>query len=92
MSEPARAVDGDPGTAWRPGPGGRMVVDLGAARTVNTVALTWTGGARPAAAVTTSTDATSYTPFAAPATARYVAVAIPAWRSGDPDLIELAVR
>jgi hypothetical protein len=92
MSEPAHAVDGDPGTAWRPGPDGRMVVDLGATRTVNTATLNWTGGPRPAAAITTSTDATSYIPFAAPATARYVAVAIPGWRSGDPELIELAVR
>ncbi|WP_432979488.1 hypothetical protein [Dactylosporangium sp. CA-233914] len=69
-----------------------MVVDLGAARTVNTVMLNWTGGARLAAAITTSTDATTYTPFAAPATARYVAVSVPGWRSGDPELIELAVR
>jgi hypothetical protein len=69
-----------------------MVVDLGAARTVNTVTLNWTGGARPAAAVTISTDAASYKPFAAPATARYVAVAVPGWRSGDPELIELAVH
>jgi hypothetical protein len=92
MGEPAHAVDGDPGTAWRPGPDGRMVVDLAATRTVNTVTLTWTGGARPAAAITTSTDATTYVPFAASATARYVAVAIPGWRGGDPELIELAVR
>jgi len=30
MSDPDLAVDGDPATAWRPGPGGRMVIDLGA--------------------------------------------------------------
>ena len=29
--------------------------------------------------------------FTAPATARYIAVAVPAWRTGDPDLTELAV-
>src|SRR6185436_19473474 len=35
MTSPARAVDGDPRTAWRPGPAGRMVVDLGAVVTVS---------------------------------------------------------
>ncbi|MDY7090713.1 MAG: discoidin domain-containing protein [Actinomycetota bacterium] len=91
MGEPSRAVDGNPGTAWRPGPNGRMVVDLGSARTVKTVALTWTSGARPAARIETSTDGVTYTGFGSPASARYVAVAVPQWRAGDPELTELEV-
>ncbi|WP_433220892.1 discoidin domain-containing protein [Dactylosporangium sp. CS-047395] len=91
MGEPSRAVDGDPATSWRPGPGGRMVVDLGTARTVAAVSLTWTAGTRPDARIDTSTDGSAYTPFSAGASARYVAVTVPAWRTGDPDLVDLAV-
>lgn len=91
MGEPSRAVDGDPTTSWRPGPNGRMVVDLGTVRAVAAVSLTWTTGTRPVARIDTSTDGAAYTSFTAPASARYIAVAVPAWRTGDPDLVHLAV-
>ncbi|GGK73533.1 discoidin domain-containing protein [Mangrovihabitans endophyticus] len=91
MGEPSRAVDGNPRTAWRPGPNGRMVVDLGAARTVQTVELTWTGHARPHAVVEISVDGATYTPAGAPTTARYVAVTVPGWHYGRPELVEIAV-
>ncbi|MEV6795274.1 discoidin domain-containing protein [Streptomyces sp. NPDC051320] len=60
MSDPAAAVDGDPHTAWTPGPGGRMVVDLGAAVPLGTVTARWTGGRKPAARIETSTDGLTY--------------------------------
>ncbi|MFC5001976.1 discoidin domain-containing protein [Dactylosporangium cerinum] len=91
MGEPSRAVDGDPATSWRPGTGGRMVVDLGAAQSVAAVALTWTAGTVPAARIETSTDGAAYTTFSGTVSARYVAVAVPAWRTGDPDLVHLTV-
>jgi hypothetical protein len=37
MTDPNAAVDGDEHTAWTPGPGGRMVVDLGAERHITEV-------------------------------------------------------
>ncbi|MCO8277078.1 discoidin domain-containing protein [Actinoplanes sp. TRM 88003] len=91
MGEPSRAVDGDPGTAWRPGPDGRMVVDLGSAHAVRTVALTWTEGRRPPVVIETSADGATYVPFTAPATVRYVAVAVPGWLDNGPELIALTV-
>ncbi|MGW5697102.1 discoidin domain-containing protein [Streptomyces asiaticus] len=60
MSDPAAAVDGDAHTAWRPGPRGRMVVDLGAARAVRLVEAEWTVGAVPGAKVGFSADGISY--------------------------------
>ncbi|WP_127500480.1 discoidin domain-containing protein [Actinoplanes solisilvae] len=91
MGEPGRAVDGDPRTSWRPGPDGRMVVDLGAARTVAAVELTWTRGRRRSAVVEASMDGVAYAPIAGTVTARYVAVVVPGWRSGDAELTELNV-
>ncbi|NKI42856.1 discoidin domain-containing protein [Streptomyces physcomitrii] len=61
MSEPGAAVDGDPGTAWRPGRGGRMVVDLGAARAVRRVEAEWSAGHAPTAQVEFSDDGVRYT-------------------------------
>lgn len=90
MSSPAAAVDDDPATAWRPGPGGRMVVDLGAVAAVSAVELAWTPGRRPAASVETSVDGVTYrTTGSGPA--RYVAVRT-GWRSGDASLVRLSVR
>ncbi|MBY8880093.1 discoidin domain-containing protein [Actinacidiphila acidipaludis] len=60
MSDPAAAVDGDPGTAWTPGEHGRMVVDLGAAVPLGAVTARWTGGRTPGARVETSTDGLTY--------------------------------
>jgi hypothetical protein len=102
MSEPRFAVDGDPGTAWRPGPDGRMVVDLGAARTVSGLRLRWSATPRPVI-LESSADGLTWTPVPgtpAPATAmtvacwltaRYVSVAVPGWREGDAELADLAV-
>ncbi|MBO1332756.1 discoidin domain-containing protein [Streptomyces sp. VRA16 Mangrove soil] len=60
MSDPSAAVDGDPATAWRPGPDGRMVVDLGAGVPVRTVEATWTVGGAPALVVEVSDDGVQY--------------------------------
>ncbi|MET8473644.1 discoidin domain-containing protein [Streptomyces sp. NPDC006422] len=60
MSDPAAAVDGDPSTSWRPGPGGRMVVDLGADTELRTVEARWTLGGAPAAEVEVSGDGLGY--------------------------------
>ncbi|MFI6349209.1 discoidin domain-containing protein [Streptomyces sp. NPDC050560] len=60
MSDPAAAVDGDPGTAWTPGPGGRMVVDLGARLRVRDLRAEWTGGRVPGLRAEFSDDGVSY--------------------------------
>ncbi|WP_414641703.1 discoidin domain-containing protein [Amycolatopsis sp.] len=102
MSSPVAAVDDDPATAWRPGPGGRMVVDLGAATAVSAVELAWTPGRVPETTVETSTDGRTYTTaaragdgrtttVAVTGTARYVAVRTD-WRTGDASLARLSVR
>jgi hypothetical protein len=103
MTDPAAAVDGDRATAWRPGPSGRMVVDLGAAHTVTLVRLIWTPRLVRPLRVERSTDGLTYTTVAWLArpgrltevpvrtTARYVAVVLDGWRPGDAELIELAV-
>lgn len=103
MSSPAAAVDDDPATAWRPGPDGRLVVDLGAVRPVSAADLAWTSGRVPACAVETSTDGVTYTTAAKPARnrtttvavtgqVRYLAVRTLDWRSGDASLTRLSVR
>ncbi|GAA3566523.1 discoidin domain-containing protein [Amycolatopsis ultiminotia] len=61
MSDPGAAVDDDERTSWRPGPDGRMVVDLGAVRPLGEVELTWSAGRVPDAAVETSVDGRTYT-------------------------------
>ncbi|MEU8232595.1 discoidin domain-containing protein [Actinoplanes sp. NPDC048967] len=90
MSPPARAVDGDPRTAWRPGPSGRMVVDLGAVTAVADVQLTWSKGRRRPVRVEASRDGVTYAALSG--TARYVAVAVEDWRPGDAELVHLTVR
>ncbi len=89
MSDPAAAVDGDPHTSWRPGPSGRMVVDLGAAQRIGDVGLKWTPGPVPPHTVTTSTDGRVYT--APSGTARYVALSTN-WRPGNASLTGISVR
>ncbi|WP_432973880.1 discoidin domain-containing protein [Dactylosporangium sp. CA-233914] len=91
MGEPSQAVDGNPSTAWRPGPNGRMVVDLADTRAVTSITLTWTGSNHPAPTIETSTEGTAYAPFSGPTNARYIAVAVPGWRTGDAELSELQV-
>lgn len=90
MSAPAAAVDDDPATAWRPGPDGRMVVDLGAVTEVSAVDLTWTRGRVPGATVETSVDGVTYA-TADTGPARYVAVRT-RWKAGDASLTRLSVR
>jgi hypothetical protein len=104
MTSPAAAVDGDPRTSWRPGPAGRMVVDLGDRRDVTLVKLTWTWGIRRPVRLSSSADGLSYDPLAEIAepgraaasvvdvSARYVAVAVIGWRPGDAELIEVAIQ
>jgi F5/8 type C domain len=103
MTSPSTAVDGDPQTAWRPGPAGRMVVDLGDARDLTLIKLTWTRGTRRPVRLSSSTDGLTYDVVAevpAPGrsaasvvdlSTRYVAVAVLGWRPGDAELVELAV-
>jgi hypothetical protein len=105
MSDPGLAVDGDPGTAWLPGPGngGRMVVDLGASLTFGTVALTWTPGRVRPCTVSVSDDGVTYTrigggagagnsqTLTVQATGRYLALAVTAWSPGDAGLASLSL-
>jgi hypothetical protein len=89
MTSPARAVDGDPNTAWRPGESGRMVVDLGAVVPIKDVRLTWSKGRRRWWRIEASRDGLTYAALGAQA--RYVAVAVEGWLPGDAELVELAV-
>jgi hypothetical protein len=89
MTAPARAVDGDPRTAWRPGGSGRMVVDLGAVLPVSDVRLTWSKGHRRAWRLEASQDGAGYAALGA--RARYVAVVVDGWRAGDAELVHLVV-
>lgn len=104
MTSPAAAVDGDPDTAWRPGPQGRMVVDLGAPVRLRYVAMDWTAGPAPACAVSVSDDGLAWRPTGAcrdagrgrsgvafDDQARYVAVTVPDWRPPSASLAELHV-
>jgi hypothetical protein len=104
MTSPGRAVDGDPRTAWRPGPAGRMVVDLGGAYRVRTVRLRWTRGRRRPVRLESSSGGLIYaqiaraahpgrvTSFEVGKTVRYLAVAVTGWRPGDAELIDFAVE
>ncbi|MEV6609542.1 discoidin domain-containing protein [Kutzneria sp. NPDC051319] len=104
MSAPNAAVDDNPDTSWRPGAGGRMVVDLGVPRAVSFVELAWTAGRIPVATVETSIDGRTYAavPNPGPAgrtttvplqgPARYIAVHVPTWRPGDATLTRLSAH
>ena len=85
---PSTAIQVPPGG---PGRTGGMVVDLGASRAVDTVSLTWTSGPRRTARFETSTDGAAYTTFSRPSSARYVAVAVPGWTTGDAEITEVSV-
>jgi len=103
MTAPVAAVDGDPRTAWRPGPAGRMVVDLGDVLDLTVIKLTWTPGTRRPVLLSSSTDGLSYDVAAevprpglsaasvVALSARYVAVAVLGWQPGDAELIEISV-
>ncbi|MEV0093901.1 discoidin domain-containing protein [Streptomyces sp. NPDC050738] len=100
MTAPAAAVDGDARTSWTPGPGGRMVVDLGSVRQVDGVRVEWTGGHVPSAQIEFSTDGRTYetagtlsrrSSLTTDASARYVALAVPHWREGDARVVSLGL-
>lgn len=103
MSDPAFAVDGDPATTWTPGPGGRMVVDLGSKLDLGAVELTWHAGPVPAAQISVSADGLAYSSVGTTpggpgqqsvtigTPARYVAVAVPGWGTGSAELNEISV-
>jgi hypothetical protein len=103
MTSPSRAVDGSPATAWRPGPAGRMVVDLGPVQPIGLIRLTWGGGRRRPVRVERSTDGLTYTVVAqsrrpgrmtelpVDTSARYVALVVDGWQAGDAELIDFAV-
>lgn len=104
MTDPAAAVDGDPHTAWTPGPDGRLVVDLGAERAVRTVEAEWTTGNAPAAQVEWSRDGIAYQRagtltghgrtrhLSTPGTARYVALKVTGDVRHGARLVRLTVR
>ncbi|MFE4255685.1 discoidin domain-containing protein [Streptomyces sp. NPDC056910] len=104
MSDPAAAVDGDPATAWRPGPDGRMVVDLGARLPVGSVEVDWTVASAPALAVEVSDDGVDYRSagrvdgrgrdreLTLDTSARYVAVQVDGRLSADARIARLSVR
>ncbi|MCL2731445.1 MAG: discoidin domain-containing protein [Actinomycetia bacterium] len=103
MSDPAAAVDGDPSTSWTPGPGGRMVVDLGAVVPLGTLVAHWTAGPTPAARIETSPDGRTYQPggtltgrgptvsLQLSGQARYVALAVPDDAVRLPRLVSLTL-
>lgn len=104
MSDPAAAVDGDPATAWRPGPDGRMVVDLGARLPVRSVEVAWTVSGAPAVGVEVSDDGVDYRSagrvdgrrrdreLALDTSARYVAVRVDGRLPADARITRLSVR
>jgi len=99
MTPPSRAVDGDPRTAWVPGPDGRMVTDLGAPQEIGTVVAEWARGRAPSAVVSVSDDGLTFTDVGPVGrtrvvevnrTARYVALTT-TWSRGDAALTSLRV-
>ncbi|MEU6394569.1 discoidin domain-containing protein [Streptomyces sp. NPDC046939] len=104
MSDPAAAVDGDPHTAWTPGPDGRLVVDLGAERAVRTVEAEWTTGNAPTGRGELSRDGLAYQQagdvtghgrthrLATTGTARYVAFKVTGAVRPGARLVRLTVR
>ncbi|MEW2343383.1 discoidin domain-containing protein [Streptomyces griseoaurantiacus] len=104
MSDPSAAVDGDPATAWTPGPNGRLVVDLGAQVRVRDIRTDWTNGRVPALHAEFSGDGLTYTPagrltgrartrhLGTDITARYVALATDAGHESGARLVHLSLR
>jgi hypothetical protein len=100
MTDPNAAVDGDEGTAWTPGPDGRMVVDLGADRHITEIRTQWRGGHIPATHAEFSSDGRTYTGAArltargvlrTNSTARYVALRVTAPAEGHTALTTLTI-
>ncbi|MFI6277656.1 discoidin domain-containing protein [Streptomyces sp. NPDC050988] len=100
MTDPGAAVDGDAGTAWKPGPDGRMVVDLGAEQHITEIRTQWRGGDVPASQVEFSLDGRTYSGAArlsargvlrTDRTARYVALRVITSAARPASLIALTV-
>ena len=103
MCDPAAAVDGNPATSWRPGPGGRMVVDLGSPTALREIRAEWTGGRVPDASIALSTDGLTFqdagilrgrgrmASLTTTATARYVALTVSAHPASDAQVTALTV-
>ncbi|MCO1597235.1 discoidin domain-containing protein [Micromonospora sp. RHAY321] len=103
MTDPSAAVDGDPVTAWQPGPTGRLVIDLGSLQGLASVRLTWTPGRRRPITVATSADGLGYvavasvpkprpeTTISTRSSGRYVAIAVADWQPGDARLTHAEV-
>src|SRR4029453_9211212 len=60
MTAPELAVEGDPRTAWRPGPSRRRGVYPGGVRDVTSIRLAWTAGWVCSARLESSTDGLTY--------------------------------
>ena len=100
MTDPKAAVDGDAGTAWKPGPDGRMVVDLGSEQHITEIRTQWRGGHAPASQVEFSLDGRTYSGAArlsargvlrTDRTARYVALRVTTSAARPASLIALTV-
>ncbi|MET7849688.1 discoidin domain-containing protein [Streptomyces avermitilis] len=100
MTDPRAAVDGDAGTAWSPGPDGRMVVDLGVEQHITEIRSQWRGGHAPVSQVEFSLDGRTYSGAArlsahgvlrTDSTARYVALRVITSATGPASLIALNI-
>jgi F5/8 type C domain len=102
MSDPDLAVDGDPFTAWRPGAGGRMVVDLGARYILGSAKLSWQTGRATPSVISVSDDGLTYRQVTTTTgqgvetlqlggvAAQYVAIQAPRW-DGNTGLSEIGL-
>jgi hypothetical protein len=92
MTDPDLAVDGDPGTAWRPGgPDRSLVVNLAGQHEVRAVTPIWTSGPVPPSTVEASIDGVTWRPWTPGTKAHYLAIRVGAWRPGHARLTELRV-
>ncbi|WP_329535215.1 discoidin domain-containing protein [Streptomyces sp. NBC_01450] len=100
MTDPGAAVDGDAGTAWSPGPDGRMVVDLGAEQHITEIRTQWRGGHTPLSQVEFSLDGRTYGGAArlsargvlrTDRTARYVALRVTTSATRPASLVALNI-
>ncbi|MFJ4831826.1 discoidin domain-containing protein [Streptomyces sp. NPDC088747] len=100
MTDPRAAVDGDAGTAWSPGPDGRMVVDLGAEQHITEIRTQWRGGEVPPSQVEFSADGRTYSGAArlsargvlrTDTTARYVALRVTGSSTRGASLVALNI-
>lgn len=90
MSDPDLAVDGNPGTGWRPGGSDRwIVVNLAGSHTVERVRPKWAGGRVPSYDVHVSTDGVTWTRFRPGTEARYVSLRVGRWTSRHASLTTL---